>query len=279
VLTFAGFVAGFERELVVAEEAARKAGDVLLRRYRDPAGPSFETKPDGSPVSQADLEANAVIEATLRQAFPGDAWLSEESADDLARLGASRVWIVDPLDGTRGFLGRTDDFGVHVALAVEGAPTVGVVFHPVQAALYRAVAGQGAFRVGGDGVTRIRTSSSARLADFRIGISRTNAPPALLQWLEREGLAARAVRWGASGKYTSLAQGDLEAVVTVTFGEKEWDSCAPELIVREAGGEVTDGQGGRLTYNQRQVDRPRGVVSSNGACHPELLARLAGLYP
>jgi 3'(2'), 5'-bisphosphate nucleotidase len=272
-------VSAFVRELEVAEEAARRAGDVLLRRYRDPVGPSFESKPDGSPVSQADLEANAVIEATVRQAFPADAWLSEESADDPRRLGVERVWIVDPLDGTRGFLGRTDDFGVHVALVLGEEPTVGVVFHPVQGLLYRAVAGQGAFRVHEGGVSPVRTSRCARLADFRVGISRTNAPPPLLRWLEQEGLEGRAVRWGASGKYTSLAQGDLEAVVTVTFGEKEWDSCAPEAIVREAGGTVTDGDGRRLRYNQPRVDRPRGVVSSNGACHGELLARLAGLFP
>jgi 3'(2'),5'-bisphosphate nucleotidase len=272
-------VSSFEKELAVAEQAARRAGEVLLRHYRAPGVTAFETKGDGSPVSGADLEANAVIEDTIRRAFPDDAWLSEESADGDERLAARRVWIIDPLDGTRGFLARTDDFAVHVALAQAGAPVVGVVLHPVQDALYRAVAGQGAFRVRADGATRLQASPCAELADFRVGISRHNAPAALLAWLAGEGLDGRAVRWGASGKYTALAQGDLEAVVTVTFGEKEWDSCAPELIVREAGGAVTDGHGQPLLYNQRDVGRPRGVVSSNGTRHRELLDRLAVLFP
>jgi 3'(2'), 5'-bisphosphate nucleotidase len=271
-------VSAFQSEVALAEQAARRAGEVLLRHYRSPSGPAFETKGDGSPVSQADLEANAVIEATVRQAFPGDAWLSEESADDPTRLAARRVWIVDPLDGTRGFLERNDDFSVHVALAVDGAPVVGVVYHPVSDALYRAVAGQGAFRVRADGVAPVRTSSCGQIGAFRIGISRHLAPPALLDWLAREGLSGRSIRWGASGKYTALAQGDLDAVVTATFGEKEWDSCAPELIVREAGGIVTDGDGRPLAYNQRDVGRPRGIVTSNGPCHQELLARLAVLF-
>jgi 3'(2'),5'-bisphosphate nucleotidase len=269
----------FEQELQVAELAARRAGEVLLHHYRAPGETVFQTKGDGSPVSRADLEANVVIEEAIRRAFPADAWLSEESADGEDRLAARRVWIVDPLDGTRGFLARTDDFAVHVALAQAGAPVVGVVYHPVQDALYRAVAGEGAFRVRSEGVTRLRASPCDQLADFRVGISRHNAPAALLAWLAGERLDGRAVRWGASSKYTALAQGDLEAVVTVTFGEKEWDSCAPELIVREAGGVVTDGHGQPLTYNQRDVGRPRGVVASNGARHRELLDRLAVLFP
>ncbi len=268
----------FQRELTAAEEAARRAGEVLLHHYRAAQGPSVETKADGSPVSQADLAANAAIETTIRGAFPDDAWLSEESADDSARLTARRVWIIDPLDGTRGFLARTDDFAVHVALAIEGLPTVAVVYHPVQDTLYRAVLGQGAFREGRDGVQRLRTSQRTRIEEFRIGISRHLAPPALLAWLAREGLEAGVLRSGASIKYTALARGDLDAVVTATFGEKEWDSCAPELIIHEAGGRVSDADGARLRYNQPDVGRPRGVVSSNGACHGDLLARLAVLF-
>src|SRR5215471_436617 len=112
-----------------------------MRHYAN-VGIEVQTKPDRSPVTAADLEANAVIVDGLRAAFPGDAVLSEESADDGARLGNRRVWIVDPLDGTRDFVARTGDFCVHVGLAVGGEAVLGVVYRPTTGALYHARRGR-----------------------------------------------------------------------------------------------------------------------------------------
>jgi 3'(2'),5'-bisphosphate nucleotidase len=283
-----GFRVPFERELAVAEEAARRAGAIIMGHY-GAAPSSFETKPDGSPVSRADLEANAVILAAIRAAFPDDGVLSEESPDDAGSVGSpagdrlekNRVWIVDPLDGTRGFLARTDDFAVHVALAVAGIPSVSVVYQPVADVLYRAVVGQGAFCVRPGTVRRLRVSTRATLAEHRVGISRHNAPAALLAWLDQHGLGAQAVQLGASLKYTACAEGSLDAVVTVTRTEKEWDTCAPQLLVTEAGGTVTDADGQPLLYNQpaTALDRTRGIVASNGRCHGQLVAMVGVLLP
>lgn len=262
----------YQAELLVAKRAAEKAAAVIMRHYR--AGPSeSRQKSDGSPVTEVDLEANQEIEATLRAAFPADPILSEEAADPAERLRSERVWIVDPLDGTRGFLARTDDFCVHVALAVAGAPVVGVVVQPAIGAVYHAVAGEGAFRHG----SPLHVSERSALPELRLGISRHYAPPSLLAWLDEHGLAAGAMRSGASTKYVALAAGELDAVVTVTGNEKEWDTCAPEIVVREAGGVVTDGDGQPLRYNRRRIDRPRGVLASNGRCHEALLAAMAPL--
>jgi 3'(2'),5'-bisphosphate nucleotidase len=277
----------FERELAVAEEAARHAGAIILNHYAGGAT-SWETKSDGSPVSRADLEANQGLLAILRGAFPEDGVLSEESPDLAAGPGAApgsdrarkqRVWIIDPLDGTRGFLARTDDFAVHIALAVAGEPTVSVVYQPVGDVLYRAVIGQGAFCQRGASVRPLHVSTRASLAELRVGISRHNAPAALTAWLDRHGLAAQAVRLGASLKYSACAEGGLDAVVTVTGAEKEWDTCAPQLLVTEAGGTVTDGDGRPLRYNQPPgaLDRPRGIVASNGRCHAQLVAMVGPL--
>jgi 3'(2'), 5'-bisphosphate nucleotidase len=275
----------FERELAVAEEAARRAGAIILTHYGTQPT-AFETKADGSPVSRADLEANAAIVAALHAAFPDDGVLSEESPDLAAlpgapagRLGKRRVWIVDPLDGTRGFLARTDDFAVHVALAVAGVPSVAVVHQPVGDVLDRAVVDQGAFRVQGGTTRRLRVSTRDAVADFRVGISRHNAPAALLAWLDQHGLGAEAVRLGASVKYSALADGALDVVLTVTRTEKEWDTCAPQLLVTEAGGSVTDGDGQPLRYNQPAgaIDRPRGIVASNGRCHAQLVGMIGPL--
>jgi 3'(2'),5'-bisphosphate nucleotidase len=265
------------RELAVALVAAREAG-ACLRRYYAAGSIAVETKSDRSPVTAADRDANDAIVAILRGAFPDDGLLTEESPDDGARLGRSRVWIVDPLDGTRDFVARTDEFCVHVALAVEGVPAVGVVHQVVPRLTYLAVRGQGAF-VEDDGASvagqpaqkRIRVSSIARAEEARIGTSRLNLKANLERALHATGLWARAAARGASVKLMAVAHGELDAVVNFSPAEMEWDTCAPEVIIREAGGQVSDLDGQPLRYNQVDVARRRGSLSSNGACHQALL--------
>ena len=133
----------FRDELSVALAAAHAAGDIIRGHYQ--RGPIETTvKADGTPVTQADLEANQAIVAALRAAFPDDGILAEETADDRSRLVRERVWIVDPMDGTRDFVQRSGQFAVHIALALRGAPVVGVVYSPIERLTYHAVAGHGA---------------------------------------------------------------------------------------------------------------------------------------
>jgi 3'(2'), 5'-bisphosphate nucleotidase len=266
-------VGDYTRELAVALEAARAAGAGVRRHYA--AGSiTVETKSDRSPVTAADREANDAIVAILRRSFPDDGVLTEESPDDGTRLQRSRVWIVDPLDGTRDFVARTDDFCVHVALAVDGVPTVGVVHQVVPRLTYAAILGQGAF-VEDDGALtdgrptrrRIGVSSTERADQARVGTSRLNVNAALRLALQVTGLAARAVTRGASVKLMAVARGELDAVINFSPAEMEWDTCAPEVIIREAGGKVTDLDGEPLQYNQTDLARRRGSVATNGACH------------
>jgi 3'(2'), 5'-bisphosphate nucleotidase len=271
-------VPSFDRELAVAQEAARKAAAIISRHYAEAATP-FASKDDGSPVTQADLEANAAITAALRAGFPDDGLLAEEAPDDGSRLGKSRVWIVDPLDGTKDFLARTGDFTVNIGLVQDGQPVVGVVHQPGQGLLYSAAAGRGAFCLRAGTTMRLRTSMIAALGEVRVGVSRHNAPAALMDGLAAHGMAERVVRLGASSKYLALGRGELDALITLTTGEKEWDTCGPELIVREAGGEVTDGDGRPLGYNQRDIGRRRGIVASNGRCHEAVLALVRSWLP
>jgi 3'(2'),5'-bisphosphate nucleotidase len=273
-------VVTYERELAVASAVAREAGARILRHYASEEEIAVETKPDMSPVTVADLDANAAIVDGLRAAFPADAVLTEETPDDRARLAQARVWIVDPLDGTRDFLARTGDFCVHVGLSVEGEAVVGVVFQPVAGALHFARRGGGAWLDDGGGAARaLRVSDRADPGAIRVGVSRLNLDPGLDQCLMASGLAPRAVRLGASVKHMALARGELDAVLNLSPGEQEWDTCAPEVILREAGGEMTDGDGRRFRYNQPDLFRPRGSVASNGRCHPFLLRVLAPCLP
>ena len=262
-----------ERELEVARAAAREAGAAIMRFYGDP-DVKVENKPDLSPVTAADEAANVCLSNAIRAAFPEDALLSEESPDDEARLGKRRLWIIDPLDGTRDFLAQTGDFCVLVGLAIDGAPVLGVAYQPVKDALYFGRRGQGAF-VEVDGATRPLGTSRAQLpSEVRVGISRLNPDEGLGKCLAAAGLAARAVQMGASAKHMALARGEIDAVLNLSSAEMEWDTCAPEVVVREAGGRFTDLDGAPFAYNQADLAHGRGSLASNGACHTALLALL-----
>jgi 3'(2'), 5'-bisphosphate nucleotidase len=266
----------YARELAVAERAAREAGTVILGYYgRD--GVRVEIKPDQSPVTEADLAANRVIVDILGAEFPADAMLSEELPDSDDRLPRSRVWIIDPLDGTRDFVARTDQFCVHVGLAVDGVAVVGAVYQPVAGRLFSARAGGGAFMREGQSPALTVLRSGRVLpspTEMRVGVSRLNASGRLGQCLAATGLDRRTVAMGASVKYMALARGELDLVINLSPGEQEWDTCAPEIVMREAGCVVTDGDGRAFRYNQRDTGHRRGSIASNGADHATLVAML-----
>ncbi|MBC8133318.1 MAG: 3'(2'),5'-bisphosphate nucleotidase CysQ [Deltaproteobacteria bacterium] len=259
------------KEQEIAGIAAREAGSIILAHYAR-GSIAVDTKTDQSPVTAADRDANTAIIGRLRAAFADDAILSEETPDDLTRLNARRVWIVDPLDGTRDFVARTDEFCVHVALSIDGVPVVGAVFHPTAATLYSAAAGCGAFAEDRHGKrTPLRVSAHVAADDLRIGVSRTNAAGSLKQLLAETGLGPRSVSMGASVKLMALAQGTLDGVMNLSGSEQEWDTCAPDVIIREAGGLYTDTSGQVFRYNQPDVSHRKGSVASNGVCHRTLL--------
>jgi 3'(2'), 5'-bisphosphate nucleotidase len=271
-------VSQLDREQQIACDAARDAGRVILEFYGKPDVP-MQLKSDQSPVTAADHAADALIQDRLRTAFPGDSLLTEESIDDGSRSGKSRVWIVDPLDGTRDFLAQTGDFSVHVALCVDGQAVLGVVYQPVRQALYHAVIGGGAFLENKGTSTQVRTSRRSEPSELRVGISRLNPDEGLGKCLAASGLAPRAVAMGASVKHMALARGDLDAVLNLSPAEQEWDTCAPEVILREAGCTISDGDGKPLKYNQSDLFRRRGSVWSNGLCHPLMLRVIAPCLP
>ena len=267
-----------DRELEVARAAAREAGAAIMRHYGDPEV-AVRTKADNSPVTAADEAANECLEKAIRAAFPDDAWLSEESPDDPSRFDKRRVWIVDPLDGTRDFLAQTGDFCVLVGLTIDGAPVMGIVYHPVKDELYFARRGGGAFVEAGGTTRKLGASRLQDAGDVRVGISRLNPDEGLGKCLAASGLAPRAVQMGASAKHMALARGEIEAVLNLSPAEMEWDTCAPEVVLTEAGCLMTDGDGKPFRYNQKDLHRRRGSVASNGKCHSLMLRVIAPCLP
>jgi 3'(2'), 5'-bisphosphate nucleotidase len=271
-------VDSYEQELAVARVAAREAGAIIMRHYARP-DIDVHTKPDKSPVTAADLEANAAITRALAEAFPTDAILTEETPDDGSRLTRRRVWIIDPLDGTRDFVARTGDFCVHIGFAVGTEAVLGVVYQPTLDALAYAVRGGGAFEERDGQTRRLAASTLSAPGEIRIGVSRLNLDEGLGKCLAAAGMSDRSVRLGASVKHMALARGELDAVLNLSPSEQEWDTCAPEVIMREAGCTVTNGDGVAFRYNQPDLYRPRGSAASNGHCHSLVLRVMAPCLP
>src|SRR5436309_15594856 len=153
----------YRHELQVALRLAREAGAAILEYYDKPL--RVERKIDADehtePVTQADRTANELIVSALRREFPDDGILAEESIDTERRLSKRRVWMIDPLDGTNGFIARDGDFAVQIGLAVEGRSVLGVVYQPLPDVLYRTVEGGGAW-VEGEGSERLRAPAPGR---------------------------------------------------------------------------------------------------------------------
>ncbi len=232
----------FAVELQAAERAAREAGAVIAELYRGDY--RVEEKSRGNPVTTADLMANRAIREILAGRFPDDAWLSEEDADDAGRLDRSRVWIVDPLDGTREFIRGVPEFCVSIGLAVNGSPVLGVIYHPLRRELFDAVRGGGA-RLNGEPVQVRGPENGGR---SRLLISRAE-PRRRLEGLARE--FELEPMGSIAYRLASVARGYADA--TITFRRvREWDVCAGIVIVEEAGGCTMTGNGERPVFNRRE---------------------------
>ena len=236
----------FEREARVACEAAQAGGEVVAR-HASAENRTAREKSHDNPVTAADLEANAAICERLRAAFPDDALLSEETADRPDRLSAERVWIVDPLDGTKEFVEGVPQFAVSVALAVRGQPVAGCVYDPSTRESFWAALGAGA-RLGATpiGVTRERDLAKAVVLSSRTEMKRGQVEPfrGLVARIEPVGSVALKLAWVAAGR----------ADLWLSAAPKsEWDVCAGDLLVREAGGVFEALGRGARTYNQSDV--------------------------
>ena len=261
-------------ELDAAVRLAREAGDLILGWYQSEA--AVEYKAGDEPVTVADRASDALIRAGLWSLFPDDGLLTEESEDDLARLNRERVWIVDPLDGTTEFINRTDEFAVHIALAVAGQPVLGVIYQPAMDQLYHAVQGRGAYRVRDGKVRRLQVSTVAEPARMCLVASRSHYSAFVEAARLKLGIES-VQRIGSVGlKVGRLARGECDLYLATTVA-KEWDLCAPHAVLQEAGGALTDLCGRALVYNKRDIVGCRGLVGSNGLVHDQIVETLAPL--
>lgn len=257
-------------ELPIVEQLVREAGE-LVRQFYD-TGADVAWKGANDPVTAADHAANQHLVAGLRRAFPGDGILSEESHDDQARRQRRRVWIVDPLDGTKEFIGRIGEFSIMVGLAIEGEAALGVVYQPVADLLYRGAPGLLADVVQQGVVQPLAVSRVADPAQMRLVASRSHRDPLVGAVCRDLGITQDRPSGSVGLKVGLLATGQCDLYIHPSPGLKEWDTCAPDAILRAAGGAIGDVWGRPLRYNQVDVRQRQGLAASNGAIHGQIVA-------
>jgi 3'(2'), 5'-bisphosphate nucleotidase len=229
-------------------------------------------------VTQADYAANDLIVRGLTTEFPADGLLSEESVDTVQRLERKRVWIVDPLDGTKGFIAGNGDFAVQIGLTVEGAAALGVVYLPDADVLYYAARGAGAWVVRREtGAAQLRVSAETQLPSLRLAVSRNHRSPKMDALVHAFNFKEQVARGSVGIKIGLIVERQCDLYIHLSPRTKQWDTCAPEAILTEAGGRLTDLWGVPYRYNIEDVQNRNGLVATNGAAHTEVVTRLAPL--
>jgi myo-inositol-1(or 4)-monophosphatase len=260
-----------QSDLTLAMQAAREAGALTLKYF----GGQYEVedKGGGDPLTTADLAANALLDERLRSARPDYGWLSEETVDDQERLSCPKTWIVDPIDGTREFVEGLPEYVISVALCDGGTPTVGVIYNPARDMLYAAVHQGGAFLNG----KRIFCSETSELKMATSIVSRSEekrgeVTPFLPYMGEVTPVGSVAY------KLALVAAGEADMNFSVQ-PKNEWDVCAGDLLVREAGGHMLNLQGEVRMYNQVDTLIQDGLVAGNSELTHQMLRLINEVNP
>jgi 3'(2'), 5'-bisphosphate nucleotidase len=266
----------FERELQAALEAAERAGRELRRLYAE-----FQVIPDApaSISTDADRRSQEIILGVLRREFPHDALCAEEQTATLAdavRTG-ERVWIVDPIDGTRGFARKNGEFSVMVGFVQEGRIAVGVVLEPALNRLTYAVRNGGCWRHDGDekAASACQVTKVADLAQATLVQSHSRTPGVRSKWVAALNPAKVMETYSAGVKLARVARGEADLYLNTYPNFHDWDSCAGHILVEEAGGRATGLRGEELRYGLPGAAQTHGLLATNGALHGAALAALA----
>lgn len=269
-----------EKELDIAIALAKKAGDIILDFYEK--GFEIEEKLHADnfsePVTIADRTASRMIVESLAETFPNDGILSEEEFDDKTRLNKPRVWIIDPLDGTQGFINKNGDFAVQIGLAENGEAVLGAVYLPTEDILYYASKNAGAWMTENkQAPKKLEVSKKIDFAQMTMAITRNHPSPLMSQVMDILGLKKEIRRGSVGLKIGLIGQKLCDLYIHLSPRTKHWDTCAPEIILREAGGQMTDLFGEKIIYNTPDVHNLNGVLATNGAIHDLAVAKLKPL--
>ena len=257
-----------DTDLLVAR--LREAGEIARKHFT--LGCRSWRKESGDPVTEADIEIDRFLKKTLIAARPGYGWLSEESADDRVRLERTRTFIVDPIDGTYGFVKGRPQFTIVAAVVEEGRPLAAAIYNPITDEMYEASAGSGARKNG----TPISVSRQSEFEGSRLLATRNLLDPSHWTTPWPEGIAIEN-RASIAYRMALVAEGRFDAMISLS-NKSDWDLAAGDLIVAEAGGRVTTAEGSTFVYNREEA-RQGSVLCAPPELHEHLIARLREHLP
>jgi 3'(2'), 5'-bisphosphate nucleotidase len=260
------------KELLLAIDVARDAGTEVVRLRDGELG--VEMKAGNEPVTIADKRASDIIIKGIKNVFPDDVVVSEEAAPSAM---TPRMWLVDPIDGTKDYIRGWEGYSVMVGLLRDGVPALGVVHQPQIGRTFFA-SPSGAFVLVGTDLSPLAVSDIASPAQARLISSASHRSDDMDGVKKTLGITDEKQIGSVGVKLSLIAAGERDLYVNPTSRTKAWDTCAPEAILTRAGGKLTDLFGEPLDY-KGDLARKRGLVASNGRVHDEVIAKVAPLFP
>jgi 3'(2'), 5'-bisphosphate nucleotidase len=253
----------FERELEVALKAVNSVRELILEIYNS-SDLGVEIKEDNSPVTKADKAADKKIREILSTAFPLYSLLTEESVDDKSRLKNDYVWIVDPIDGTKDFVAKNDEFTVNIGLSYKHKAVLGVILVPVTGEIYFATEGDGAFYKKNKDAKPERIHCNKKSKDVTTLVSNFHSNQTEMDMIKKHSdIIKHQRKLGATLKGCTIAKGEAEMSYRFSSNTKEWDTCAMQIIVEEAGGHLLKFDGTPIRYNREDVYNHDGYIICN----------------
>lgn len=256
-------------EIAEAVRIARGAGVILMDIYATDFSVAYKAKAD--PVTEADTRANEYIVRELREAFPGDGIVAEESPDRSDALRGGRCWYVDPVDGTKEFVARNGEFAVMLGLSIDGASKLGVVYQPVTDKLYAGVVGEGATLEQHGASRELRVSEVADPRDLRLVVSRSHRNRAVAGVVSKLGIEEERQSGSVGLKAGLIAERLADVYLHISDKSSLWDACGPEAVLRAAGGRFTDMAGNAYHYGGTEMRNRRGILACNAAAFDAVL--------
>ena len=253
----------YERELQVALDAVNSVRNLILDIYNS-NDLGVEIKEDNSPVTRADKAADKKIREILSTAFPLYSLLTEESVDDKSRLSNDYVWIVDPIDGTKDFVAKNGQFTVNIGLSYKHKAVLGVILIPVSGEIYYAVEGKGAYYLEDKDSDPVRIHCNNKTKDVTTLVSNFHSNQVEMDMIEKhKDVIKHQVKVGATIKGCLIARGEAEMSYRFSSNTKEWDTCAMQILVEQAGGYLLKFDGTPICYNREDVYNRDGYIICN----------------
>ena len=270
----------YEAELDAAKTLAHKAGELILEYYAKEIIAEEKLGIDNfyEPVTEADRAASRIIVEGLKERFPDDAVLSEEERDDPEdRLSKHRSWVIDPIDGTAGFVQKDGDFAVQIGLADAGEAVAGVVYLPFHDVMYHAAKGDGAFAIKENETHKLHASTKTDFRQMSLAVTRHHWSSRMNRVIKEFGFRENCRRGSVGLKIGLLAEGACDIYIHLSPRTKIWDTCAPQIILEEAGGKLTDIFGASIRYDVADLQNHNGILAGNGVSHEAAVRKMRPL--